>query len=160
MNFLDGIVVMTHVFPSIKPHYCVVDKKAAAVPHIAMAVETTKIVTSAVVAFLSKDIFAAIGPITHRTKTEKDPRMAMIEPKLGTRIDTITARQTKVIRSQATSRRLRERLRLRAKITDDFGSASKASTGALQSMPNKASNAIFSGLVLRANLVLCPKTLS
>jgi hypothetical protein len=144
----------------IKPHYRVVDKKAAAVPHVAMAIETTKVVTSAVVAFLSKDIFAAIGPITHREKTEKDPRMAMTEPKLGTRIDTTTARQTKTIRSQATSRRLSERLRLRAKITDDFGSASKGSTGALESIPDKTSNAIFSGLVLRANLVLCPKTLS
>ena len=85
-----------------------------------MVVEAIKIVTSTAVTFLSRDIFAAIGPITHSANTEKDPRTAMIEPKSGMSIDTATARQTKVIRSQATSARLRERLRLRDRIKDGF----------------------------------------
>lgn len=85
-----------------------------------MIIEEIKIVMSTAVAFLSKDIFAAIGPITHKANTVKDPTIAMIEAKLGMSIDTATARQTKVIRSQATNTRLSERLRLRARITDGF----------------------------------------
>jgi len=73
-----------------------------------MTVEEIRIIMSIAVAFLSKEILAAIGPTTHNVKTEKDPRIAMIEPKSGTSIDTATARNTKLIRSQATNTRLSE----------------------------------------------------
>jgi hypothetical protein len=91
-----------------KLHYftLVVDQKAAPIPHSAMIVEEIRIVTSMAVAFLSKEIFAAIGPMTHNVKTEKDPRIAIIEPNSGTSIDTVTARKRKLIRSQATNTRL------------------------------------------------------
>jgi hypothetical protein len=88
-----------------------------------MTVEEIRIVTSITVAFLSKEIFAAIGPMTHSVKTEKDPRIAMIEPNSGTSIDTVTARKRKLIRSQTTNTRLSEQLSLRAWVTGSFWSA-------------------------------------
>ena len=85
-----------------------------------MTIEDVKIPTSTIVASPSKDIFAAIGPITHNTNTEKDPRIAMIVPKSGTSIDTATVRQTMLIRSQAINTRLRERLSFRTQVTGSF----------------------------------------
>jgi hypothetical protein len=96
-----------------------VDQKAATVPHNAMTIEDVKITTSTIVVS-PKDIFAAIGPITHNTNTEKDPRIAMTVPKLGTSIDTTTVRQTMLIRSQAINTRLRERLSFRTQVTGGF----------------------------------------
>jgi len=90
----------------------VVDQNAAPVPHSAITVDGIRIAMSIVVAFLSRDIFAAIGPTTHNVKTEKDPRIAIIESKSGMSIDTVTARRTKPIRSQAIKTRLSEWLSL------------------------------------------------
>lgn len=103
-----------------KPLHRVADHKAAAVPHSAMAIEAIMRSRSTIVAFLSKDTFAAIGPITHNAKTVKDPRMAMIEPKSGTRMDTVTARQARLMRSQTINTRLSEQLNLRARVMHDF----------------------------------------
>ena len=122
-----------------------------------MTVEEIRIATSITVAFLSKEIFAAIGPMTQSVKTEKDPRTAMIEPNSGMSIDTVTARKRKLIRSQATNTRLSERLSLRASVTDSFWSASKPSSGVWESRPHEASNARLRALVPRGNLVLCQK---
>lgn len=74
-----------------------------------MTIEIVKIIRSTAVVSLSKDIFAAIGPITHNANTEKDPTIAMIVPKSGTSIETVTARQTILIRSQAINKRLKDR---------------------------------------------------
>lgn len=85
-----------------------------------MTIEDVKITTSTIFASPSKDIFATIGPITHNTNTEKDPKIAMIVPNSGTSIDTATARQTMPIRSQTINTRLRGRLNFRAWIIGDF----------------------------------------
>jgi hypothetical protein len=90
----------------------VVDQNAAPDPHSIITVDEIRIAMSITVGFLSRQIFAAIGPTTHNEKTEKDPTIAMIEPKSGTSIDTVTARRTKPIRSQAIKTRLSERLSL------------------------------------------------
>ena len=131
----------------------IVDQKAVAVPHTAMTIEVVKIITSTTVISPTREIFAAIGPITHNANTEKDPTIAMIVAKSGTRIDTVTARQTILIRSKTTNKRLTER---RVQIAGDFWSASRSSFRVSVSRPHKASNAILSGLVPRANFVLCP----
>lgn len=99
-------------FLTINLIHRVVDQNAAPVPHSAITVEEIRIAMSIPVAFLSRVIFAAIGPTTHTEKTEKDPRIAIIESNSGTSIDTVTARRTKPIRSQAIKTRLSERLSL------------------------------------------------
>lgn len=105
----------------------IVDQKAATVPHTAIPIEEVRITTSTIFIFSSKDIFATIGPITHSTNTEKDPRIAMIVPKSGTSIDTVTARQTRPIRSKMINTRLSERLNFRDWDIGDFGSVSRSS---------------------------------
>lgn len=43
--------------------------------------------------------FAHIGPMTHKTNAEKDPRKAITVENSGTRIETLTAMRVKAIRS-------------------------------------------------------------